>query len=441
MMNESNFQTQPDGHDSRSNIAEVRPDAFDLRSETPALQPEAKVLPPAPPVSEPTRSVPPRRGRGLIGLTVMLIIGLICGAIGGGIAGSLVVQKALQAQVIPGTNKPIAVPVISQASTVQPLASSSTSAIVAAVKRVGPAVVTVVNTMPEQQLFGFFGESVQQPKASGSGVVISPQGYIVTNNHVVDGYQTLEVDFADGTQVPAQLVGADAFSDLAVIKVNAPVPAVATLGDSDQLQIGEPVIAIGNPLGDFNNTVTSGVVSALGRTLDVGSGTAYEQMIQTDAAINHGNSGGPLVNMSGQVVGITTAIVRGSNSSSDVAEGLGFAIPSKTVSDITAQLISKGKVERPSLGVRWQLVTPDIAQANNLPMQWGAYIQRVSAGSTADLAGVQAGDIITKIGTETLGDSSAFSNLLNHHKVGDNVTIEVWRNGQTLTLNAVLQGQ
>ena len=295
--------------------------------------------------------------------------------------------------------------------------------------------------MPEQQTFGFFGESVQQPKASGSGVVISPQGYIVTNNHVVDGYQTLQVVFADGTQVPAQLIGADSFSDLAVIKVDANVPAVAELGDSDQLQIGESVIAIGSPLGDFKNTVTSGVISALGRTLDVESGSAYEKMIQTDAAINHGNSGGPLVNLSGQVIGITTAIVRSSNSSSDVAEGLGFAIPSKTVSDITSQLISKGNVERPYLGVRWQLVTPEIAQANNLPMQWGAYIQRVGAGSTADQAGVQAGDIITKIGDEALSDSNAFLNLLNHHKVGENVTIEVWRNGQTLTLNAVLQGQ
>ena len=164
-------------------------------------------------------------------------------------------------------------------------------------------------------------------------------------------------------------------------------------------------------------------------------------MIQTDAAINHGNSGGPLVNMSGQVIGITTAIVRGSVSSSDVAEGLGFAIPSKTVSDIAAQLISKGQVERPYMGVRWQLITPEIAKANGLPMQWGAYIQAIGVDSTADLAGVRAGDIIIKIGDEELSDSNAFLNLLNHHKIGENVTIEVWRDGQTMTLNAVLQGR
>jgi 2-alkenal reductase len=420
------------------NQPEIQPDIVDNSAMGDVLPP-ARVLQPT--RSDSPRPNGPRRGRVVIGLIGMLIVGLIFGAIGGGIAGSLVVRNALQAQVTPRVTQDITVPVVSSAANVQPQVGGSNSIIVAAVKRVGPAVVTVINTMPEQQFFGFFGEGVQQPKASGSGVVISPQGYIVTNNHVVDGYQTLEVVFADGSQVPAKLIGADAFSDLAVIKVDAPVPAVAILGNSDQLQIGDAVIAIGNPLGDFNNTVTSGVISALGRTLDVGSGTAYEQMIQTDAAINHGNSGGPLVNMNGQVIGITTAIVRGSNTSSDVAEGLGFAIPSKTVSDITSQLIAKGKIERPYMGVRWQLVTPEIAKANDLPMQWGAYVQRVGAGSTADLAGIQNGDIITKIGTEPLSDSNGFSNLLNHHKVGDNITIEVWRNGQTLTLNAVLQGQ
>jgi S1-C subfamily serine protease len=439
MMNEPNFETQPDGSETQPTVPEGQPI---FKTQSPAeMTPRAPVIEPA--RSVPPRPIAPRRNSMAIGLVITLIVGLIFGAIGGGIAGSLIVRRALQTPATLSAVKETVVPVVSQAANVQPLTTSidSSSAVVAAVKRVGPAVVTVINTMPEQQIFGFFGESVQQPKASGSGVVISPQGYIVTNNHVVDGYQTLDVVFADGTQVPAKLIGADSFSDLAVIKVDAPVPAVATLGDSDQLQIGESVIAIGSPLGDFKNTVTAGVVSGLGRTLDVQSGSDYEKMIQTDAAINQGNSGGPLVNLAGQVVGINTAIVRGNSSTSAVAEGLGFAIPSKTVSDITSQLISNGKVDRPYLGVRWQLVTPDIARANNLPMQWGAYIQQVAAGATADLAGVQAGDIITKIGTEALSDSNAFLNLLNHHKVGDNVTIEVWRNGQTLTLNAVLQAQ
>ncbi len=398
------------------------------------------------PASQPptARPRPKRRMRWAVALVAMLILGLIIGAAGGAVAGGLVARNLLQSEAprtlaAPAATAPSAIPAVANSTTV--VTTNTSSAIVAAVKHVGPAVVTVVNTMPQQRVFGFFGSSVEQPKASGSGVIISSQGYIVTNNHVVDGYQTLDVIFADGTSTPAQLVGTDSFTDLALIKVNHSVPAVAELGNSDALQIGEPVIAIGSPLGDFKNTVTAGVVSALGRTLDVQSGSAYENMIQTDAAINHGNSGGPLVNAAGQVIGINTIVVRGSDTSGDVAEGLGFAIPSKTVSDVISQLMAKGYVERPYLGVRWQLVTPDIAKANDLPMSWGAYIQMVEAGSTAEKAGVQPGDIITQIGNEALSDTSAFSNLLNHHKVGENVSITVWRNGQTLTLNATLQGQ
>ena len=220
------------------------------------------------------------------------------------------------------------------------------------------------------------------------------------------------------------------------------MPAVAELGDSDQLQIGEAVIAIGSPLGDFKNTVTFGVISGLGRSLGIEEGSTYEKMIQTDAAINQGNSGGPLVNLAGQVVGINTAIVRGNSTSSAVAEGLGFSIPAQTVSDITSQLIAQGYVDRPYMGIRWQLITPEIARANGLPMDWGVVCASGrSQNSTAAQAGVQRGDIITKIGDEALSDESGFANLLNHHKVGENVAIEVWRDGQTLTLNAVLQAQ
>ena len=164
-------------------------------------------------------------------------------------------------------------------------------------------------------------------------------------------------------------------------------------------------------------------------------------MIQTDAAINEGNSGGPLVNLAGQVVGINTAIVRGNGTNNAVAEGLGFSIPARTVSDITAQLISKGYVERPYLGVRWQLISPDIAQFNNLPMHWGVYVNAVVSGGTADAAGVRAGDIITRLGDDPIADQSGFANLLNHHQVGENVAIEIWRNGETLTLNAILQAR
>lgn len=416
-----------------------------LNQPDPEIQSNGEVTPPAP-ESESARSASLRtaglrRGRMTIGLIAMLIVGLICGAIGGGIAGSLVAQNALQTQAARSTTEGDIVPVMASTSNAQRLAGDSNSAVVAAVKRVGPAVVTVVNTMPRQRVFGFFGDNVQQPKGSGSGVIISPQGYIITNNHVVDGYETLEVIFADGSTTPAEMIGTDSFTDLAVIKVNRSVPAVAELGDSDQLQIGEAVIAIGSPLGNFKNTVTFGVVSAVGRSLGVDEGATYEKMIQTDAAINQGNSGGPLVNLSGQIIGINTAIVRGNSVGGAVAEGLGFSIPSATVSEITSQLIAKGYVERPYLGVRWQVISPEIARLNSLPMEWGVYVEMVVAGSTANRAGVQPGDIITKIGAEALSDESGFLNLLNHHPVGENVIIEVWRDGQTLTLNAVLQAR
>jgi serine protease Do len=219
------------------------------------------------------------------------------------------------------------------------------------------------------------------------------------------------------------------------------MPGVAQLGNSDNLKIGETVIAIGSALGDFKNTVTEGVVSAVGRSLDTGNGYALENMIQTDAAINHGNSGGPLVNLSGQVIGINTAIVRGNTLSGDVAEGLGFSIPSNQVSNVVSQLIAKGYVDRPYLGIRWQMITPEIAKANGLPIDWGVYIQFVEAGSAADNAGLKVGDIITAIGGDKIDGNTPFFNVLNRHKVNEQTTLSVWRNGQTLTLNVTLGSQ
>ena len=209
-----------------------------------------------------------------------------------------------------------------------------------AVRAAGPAVVTVVNTM-QVTTRGRFGGGTQTAEALGSGVIISDQGYIVTNQHVVDGQTSLEVIFSDGTRVPATLVGEDASNDLAVIHVDVAVPAVATLGDSDTLEAGQPVVAIGTALGDFQNTVTEGIISGLHRQLDDTS-TAVQDMIQTDAAINHGNSGGPLLDLEGKVIGINTAVVRSDSAAGDVAEGLGFSIPVNTVKSVVERLIANG---------------------------------------------------------------------------------------------------
>jgi len=221
------------------------------------------------------------------------------------------------------------------------------TAITQTVERVGPAVVTVIGTVPGQNTF--FGR-LPDGQSSGSGVIISSDGYIVTNNHVVENASDLAVILSDGTQLPAQVISTDIFADLAVLKADGEIPAVVTLGNSDNLKSGETVIAIGSPLGEFRNTVTVGVISATGRMLDTGNGYFMEDLLQTDAAINQGNSGGPLVNLNGELVGINTLIVRGGNGSSAVAEGLGFAIPSNTVRLIAERIIAQGYFARPILG-------------------------------------------------------------------------------------------
>jgi S1-C subfamily serine protease len=294
-----------------------------------------------------------------------------------------------------------------------------------AVHQVGSAVVTIVNTM-QITARGRFGSQSQTAEALGSGVIISGDGYIVTNQHVVEGQQSLEVIFADGTRVPATLVGEDAYTDVAVIKVDANMPAVAQFGDSDKLEPGQPVVAIGTALGDFENTVTAGIVSGLHRQLEDG-GTSLQDLIQTDAAINHGNSGGALLDLDGNVVGINTAVVRNDGTMGSVAEGLGFAIPSNTVKAVVEQLIGKGAISHPYIGVSYQPITPELSAANNLPTQQGLYVTDVADGSPAAQAGIQPNSIITKLDGVAVGSdgNTNLVTLLSKYKVGDSVTLVV----------------
>jgi serine protease Do len=309
------------------------------------------------------------------------------------------------------------------------------TAITSTVEKVGPAVVTVLAKIPQQMsAFGVVSGGV----VSGSGVIFSADGYILTNNHVIEGAEALYIVLADGSELPVTLVGADQFSDLAVLKAEGrTMPAVATLGNSDELKPGETVIAIGSPLGDFKNTVTVGVISATGRTLDTGNGYLMEGLLQTDAAINRGNSGGPLVNLAGQVIGINTLIVRTGNSG-DVVEGLGFAIPSSTAQAVANQLITQGKVARPYLGVRWQAVTPRLAQLYGLPVQWGIYVSQVLTNSPAEQGGVQIGDIITQIGGIPLDGDHPYANVLFSFAPGDTVKLSVTRDQQSIELTVTL---
>ncbi|MCJ7531106.1 MAG: trypsin-like peptidase domain-containing protein, partial [Anaerolineales bacterium] len=286
---------------------------------------------------------------------VMVII-LVAGAsaLGGGLVGGFAVYSTLKGEtpVAIVTSIPtFAQPIETNNQSLQVSSTDIETAITSAVEKVGPTVVTVRSVVPGQM--SFFGTTPDQ-EVSGSGVIISPEGYILTNNHVVEDTSNLSIILADGTELSAKVVNTDLFADLAVLKAEGKMPAVATLGNSDTLKPGQIAIAIGSPLGDFKNTVTVGVISATGRALDTGSGYQMEDMLQTDAAINQGNSGGPLVNLAGEVVGINTLVVRGQGYGSAIAEGLGFAVPSNTVRIIAEQIIKKGYFARPYLGVQWQ---------------------------------------------------------------------------------------
>ncbi|GAB4464976.1 MAG: trypsin-like peptidase domain-containing protein [Anaerolineales bacterium] len=355
-------------------------------------------------------------------------------ALAGAAAGGFAVYRAVQQQ----GNLPASVqnvlPVSASAQTLVLNNTDVETAITRSVQKVAPAVVTVVGTIPGQMTF--FGPAPDQT-VSGSGFFINEQGYLLTNNHVVEGTSQVKIILADGTEQPAKIVGTDIYADVAVLKTDGKVPAVAALGNSDRLDPGESVIAIGSPLGNFKNTVTVGVVSATGRAIDTGNGYQIEDLIQTDAAINHGNSGGPLVNLAGEVIGINTLVVR-NTSSGDVAEGLGFAIPVNTAAAIAQQIIQKGYFARPYMGIRFQPINPGIAARYNLPAQWGVYVMEVVEGSPASKAGLQQGDIITKIGEVALDESHSYVNTLFAFKPGDEITVTVVRGGKELQVKITL---
>jgi 2-alkenal reductase len=372
--------------------------------------------------------------RSLYILLVIAVAGF--SALTGALAGGAVVYRALQgAQNLPGPVQDMLPS--NNADPGQTLTLNTTdieTSITQSVEKVGPAVVTVVGTIPSQ--FTFFGPTGDQT-VSGTGFFITDQGYIITNNHVVEGAQEVTIILSDGTEQKAALVGTDIYSDIAVLKTDGNVPAVANLGNSDVLKPGESVIAIGSPLGNFKNSVTVGVVSATGRAIDTGNGYQIEGLIQTDAAINHGNSGGPLVNLAGEVIGINTLVVRNTNSG-DVAEGLGFAIPVNTAQAVAQQIIEKGYFARPYMGISFQPINPQIAARYNLPAEWGAYITQVAENSPASRAGLQQGDIITRIGDVPLDETHSYVNALFEYQPDDQVTLDVVRGNETMQLQVTL---
>ncbi|WP_314736986.1 trypsin-like peptidase domain-containing protein [Limosilactobacillus urinaemulieris] len=387
-------------------------------------------------------------------------VGLVAGLIGGGLSLGIgnVIENHVQTSstnVPAGSNK-------SGGTKVNKNKANLSNQATKAYDSTKDAVVSVINkqeVQPSNQgIMGMFGgqtsgdssnsDSSQssgklQTASEGSGVIYKKSGnsaYIVTNNHVVKASNALQVILSNGRKVNASLVGSDSATDLAVLKINsANVKTVAEFGNSNSIAAGQDVLAIGSPMGsEYANTVTKGIISAKSRTLKSGTDGTLTSVIQTDAAINSGNSGGPLINMAGQVIGINSMKLAGSSDGSSV-EGMGFAIPSNEVVKIINQLIKDGKISRPSLGISMidlSRVTTDQQQSVlKLPsnITKGVVIMDVQSGSNAQTAGLEQYDVITKLGDTKITNTSSLKSALYKYKVGDTTKVTYYRDGQSHT--------
>ncbi|MEH1965775.1 MULTISPECIES: HhoA/HhoB/HtrA family serine endopeptidase [unclassified Nostoc] len=341
---------------------------------------------------------------------------------------------------------------VSRVNAAPPLpATTDPNFVIQVVQKVGPAVVridssrTVKTQIPDEfndPLFRrFFGSQLpdQQQnrveRGTGSGFIISADGRILTNAHVVDGADTVTVTLKDGRSFKGKVLGKDELTDVAVVKIQADNLPLVALGNSDQLQPGEWAIAIGNPLG-LDNTVTTGIISATGRSSNqIGAPDKRVEYIQTDAAINPGNSGGPLLNSRGEVIAMNTAIIQG-------AQGLGFAIPINTAQRISSQLIATGKVEHPYLGIQMVGLTPQLKQNINsdpnsglsVDEDKGVLVVKVVPNSPAAKAGIRAGDVIQRLGGQAVTDASSVQKAVENSQVGGDLRMELRRNGQNLNI-------
>jgi S1-C subfamily serine protease len=368
------------------------------------------------------------------------------------IVASVITSVVVTNRVFPDRVDNLATAVATTAALPLPFASNTTSSIALpsfadVAEAVGPTVVRVDTERVEQFTTGdphmdwmfrglFRGEQVVP--GTGSGFIVSPDGHIVTNYHVIESSRKIEVTLTDGRKLRAQVIGGSKESDVAVIKVNAKNLPAAQLGDSSKLRPGDWVIAIGNPYG-FDHTVTAGIVSALGRSIDDGAGNtlATGDLIQTDAAINKGNSGGPLIDMQGKVIGINTAIIQ-------YAQGMGFAISINSVRDVLSEMMTRktaaesNDAPRPWLGIWYQQLDENLAGYLELPDANGILITDVYKDSPADKAKLQKGDVVREINRKSVTPNMSLADEIGKMKVGDTVLLWVWRDGQRIYVSVKL---
>lgn len=357
-----------------------------------------------------------------------LLIAIILGILAGVGAFQLAIQGYLP---IPKNLPNISLPVQQKTQTIL----EEESAVIDVAERVSPSVVAISTTQRIFNPFDPFSIPKSQSSTIGTGFVVSGKGIIVTNRHVVtDTDARYTVVTRDDKKYEIRKIYRDPVLDLAIVQIDGDNLPEVELGDSTRLKVGQTVVAIGNALGQFTNTVTTGVVSGLGRRVTAGdpfSGSAesLENLIQTDAAINPGNSGGPLLNSGGQVIGVNVAVTEG-------AQNIGFAIPISAVKKIVDEFVQKGSVSRPFLGVRYRFISRDVALLNEVPQ--GAYIQDVVDGSPADKAGIRPGDIITKIDGKSIDSESSIPETIAAKNIGDNISMVVWNDGKERALHAAL---
>jgi serine protease Do len=356
------------------------------------------------------------------------IVALVFGLIGGAVGSATFIR--FFASSIPADRKQLVV--------------QENSAVIDVAKKVSPSVVSITSKAVTR---GFFG-NLQQTQGAGTGMIVTSDGLILTNRHVVDdATANYTVITNDGKSYPAKVVSRDTVNDVAFVRITASGLPAVQLADSGAVQVGQRVVAIGNALGQFQNTVTDGIISGLARGVTAGdssgmsnSSEELQNLLQTDAAINPGNSGGPLVNLDGQVVGINTAVA------GQGAQNIGFAIPINEAKPLIASVKSSGRIVRPYLGVRYVALDKQTAVANDLTITAGAWVQAaddqtpgVVSGSPAEKAGVKEGDIITKVGGDKIDATHSLQSLVGKHKVGDKVQLTVVRDSKTQTLDVTLE--